>query len=156
MRFTGRVLVGVGHVDGALVHYQTAAPPDGIVERPATGALDTRLRCPSCGRGFAVQICSLAEASRRRRAMLGLALLGLAGLAGAGLFSWFVAIRMDTAGLAILTALVGGLSLAAMFTLGLNAALYDGVHGPWTGATGTRHWLRPGTRDHRLATRQIP
>lgn len=90
MGLTARVLVTVGHVEGDFVHIDPSTPLTSDVERPATGSLETTLRCPSCGRQFAVQVCSLAEASRRRRVLLGLASLALAGAAVIGL-----AIRND-------------------------------------------------------------
>lgn len=155
MGLTAWVSITIGHVEGDFVHIELSTPLSSDVERPKTGALDTTLRCPSCRRQFAVQVCSLVEASRRRRVLLGLASLALAGAAGVGLFIWHVAIGFDTAIPAILTAIVGGLLLAATPVLIANAAFYDGVHGPWQPGKGVRHWLRRGVRGHRLATQKI-
>nr|MDT0656722.1 hypothetical protein [Micromonospora sp. DSM 115978] len=152
MGLTARVLVTIGHVEGDFVRVELATPASGGVERPATGTRNGTLRCPACGRRFAVQVCSLAEASRRRRLLLGLALLAFACVVGVGLFIWFVAIRLDTAIPGLFAAAAGGLLFAATLTLLARAAFYEGVDGPWTSGVG--HWLRRPVRDHRLTVQK--
>lgn len=147
---TDRVIVDVEHVGRGFadLRLEEAASGDGV-DRPPSGSVIVSVPCRTCGTELAVEVCSRAEASRRRgRARFASVMTGITAV----LTILLVVISFDAPLLSLLFVLIFGF-LGYVTLVSAREAGKPGVYGPWppSEAARTVAWSRRRrARDHRL------
>jgi hypothetical protein len=148
-----QVVVTTEHIGRGFVHLhldEMAEHSGAAFERPPTGSATVSVPCPTCGTDLTVEICSVAEATRRRGRSRWLSIgAGAAMIPTVAL----VAITLDTAILSLLLVLLFAVLAYVTLVLVRDAAA-PGIYGPWPAQPPPkpmRRLVRRRSRDHTLA-----